>query len=149
MIPFPCRSVVEQGRSSLRVLGGCSDQPSIIRLNDHLKMWFSASVPTGAVGTPGKGTDSLMRDVISKVQGFCLLVHLVSKQNSKDGNWMQLSCISLTSNLEDKNMLAPPPAGWWFPMPDINFCYFFFLVEDSAWKILPQTTNKFQQEQKY
>lgn len=40
----------------------------------------------GAVGTPGKGTNNLMRELISKVQGLCLFVHLFSEQNSKDRN---------------------------------------------------------------
>lgn len=60
------------GRSSLRVLGGMLKPTFIVSpwFSDHLRKWSSGTVPTGAVGTPGKDRNDLMIEVFSEVQHF-------------------------------------------------------------------------------
>lgn len=132
MIPLPCRAVVRagpchRGDPASECWRGRWNSSFIIspRSSDHLRMWFSGTAPTGAVGTPGKGTIIPLERDDFWGPGI-LFVHLFSKQNNEDGNWAQVSCISLTLNLgAHKNTLAPPPVGQWFSVPGLYFCYFF------------------------
>lgn len=157
MIPLPCRSGVRAGTwhggdPAPECRRGCWNRSFIIsfRFSDHLRKGFSGTVPTGAAGTPGKGINSLMREVISKVQGFFFLfVHLFSIQNSKDRNWKKLSCISLTLNLRSRQKhIGTSTCGLLVPNArPISLLFLFsqkILHEKSCLKQLT-----FQEEQKY
>lgn len=103
--------------------GGSWNPPFIIspRFSDHLMKWFRGTIPTGAVGTPGKARNNLMVEVVSEVQHFVCSFICFQKRTAE----MELNAasrISLTLNFgADKNTLAPPAVGQWFLMLGLHF----------------------------
>lgn len=132
----------KQGQIQPQSAGGCRNAHFTISpwFSDHLRKWFSGTVPTGAVGTPGKDRNNLMARVASEVQDLdCSLICFQKRTAELElhAASQHLCYPEFWSRQEHWHLQLQVSDSWcWAYILAISF-----LTEDSAQNFLSQLTN--------